>query len=265
MRAWRALQRNDAEIDLRPWLATIVRNRALTAHSTNRQHDELDETIDGVRQPGDIVIMREELRSAVSAVNSLPDSQREALVRSALAGESHDQIASALATTPGAVRQLIFRARTGLREAVGAIFPLPLVRALADIGAGGAAVGTGAAVATAGGAGFGIKALVRSSCRRDRRRVGDRHPARYERRRGKGEGARDGRRQPPQPRRTISPSPRTATVAERQRQVNVGRPAGHRRDRRGEGFTGEPQRRSDNSGRAGDWRAARRNRAGLSP
>ncbi len=92
---------HDAEIDLRPWLATIVRNRALTAHSTNRIHEELDETIDGVRQPGDIVIMREELRSAVSAVNALPDSQREALVRSALAGESHDQIASALATSPG--------------------------------------------------------------------------------------------------------------------------------------------------------------------
>jgi len=160
VRAWRALRRSDAEIDLRPWLTTIVRNRALTAHSTTRLHEELDETIDGVRQPGDIVIMREELRSAVSAVNSLPESQREALVRSALAGESHDQIASALATTPGAVRQLIFRARTGLREAVGAIVPFPVVRALADLGAGGAAVGAGATLAAAGGGGIGLKAVA---------------------------------------------------------------------------------------------------------
>lgn len=102
VRAWRALRSSDAEIDLRPWLTTIVRNRALSAHAPNHTHDELDENIDGVPQPGDIVLMREQLRSAVSAVNGLPDSQRQALVRSALSGESHDQIASALATTPGA-------------------------------------------------------------------------------------------------------------------------------------------------------------------
>jgi RNA polymerase sigma factor (sigma-70 family) len=165
VRAWRALQRSDAEIELRPWLTTIVRNRALTSHSANRPTEELDETIDGVRQPGDIVILREELRSAVSAVNSLPESQREALVRSALSGESHDQIASALATTPGAVRQLIFRARMSLREAVGALVPFPFVRALADVGTGGAAVGGSAAggaaiAASAGGASVGLKALA---------------------------------------------------------------------------------------------------------
>jgi RNA polymerase sigma-70 factor (ECF subfamily) len=159
VRAWRALRRSEAEIDLRPWLTTIVRNRALSSHASNRIHEELDETIDGVRQPGEIVLMREELRSAVSAVNSLPESQREALVRSALAGESHDQIASALATTPGAVRQLIFRARTGLREAVGALVPFPVVRSLAELSTGGAAAG-GTAVALAGGGALGLKALT---------------------------------------------------------------------------------------------------------
>jgi RNA polymerase sigma factor (sigma-70 family) len=161
VRAWKALQRSDTEIDLRPWLTTIVRNRAYSAHSGTRIEEELDETIDGVRQPGDIVLMREELRSAVSAVNSLPDSQRSALVRSALSGESHDQIASALAVTPGAVRQLIFRARVGLREAVGAIFPFPLVRALAESGGvGSVAAGGTAAALTAGGASLGLKALA---------------------------------------------------------------------------------------------------------
>lgn len=158
VRAWRALQRSEAEIDLRPWLTTIVRNRALSSHASNRIHEQLDETIDGVRQPGEIVLMREELRSAVSAVNSLPDSQREALVRSALSGESHDQIASALAITPGAVRQLIFRARTGLREAVGALVPFPVARSLAELSTGGAAAG-GTAVALAGGGALGLKAL----------------------------------------------------------------------------------------------------------
>ena len=194
VRAWRALQGSDAEIDLRPWLTTIVRNRALTSHSTTRIHEELDETIDGVRQPGDIVIMREELRSAVSAVNSLPETQREALVRSALSGESHDQIASALATTPGAVRQLIFRARTGLREAIGAIVPFPLVRALADIG------GSGAGAAAGGTAAGGAAVAVNRRRRRARPqgdrfgrrrchccRLGDRDRAPHRRRPGQGD------------------------------------------------------------------------------
>ena len=151
VRAWRAIRSSDAEIDLKPWLATIVRNRARSAHAATRHHDELDETIDGVPRPPDIVLMQEELRSTVSAVNALPDAQREAIVRSALRGESHEQIAAALATTPGAVRQLIFRARTGLREGVGVLIPAPLVRQLVELSARDASGPAAAVAASAGG------------------------------------------------------------------------------------------------------------------
>ena len=151
VRAWRAIRSSDAEIDLKPWLATIVRNRARSAHAATRHHDELDETIDGVPRPPDIVLMQEELRSTVSAVNALPDTQREAIVRSALRGESHEQIATALETTPGAVRQLIFRARTGLREAVGVLIPAPLVRQLVELSARDASGPAAAVAASAGG------------------------------------------------------------------------------------------------------------------
>jgi RNA polymerase sigma-70 factor (ECF subfamily) len=166
VRAWKALRNSDAEIDLRPWLTTIVRNRAMSSHATVRHHEELDETIDGVRQPGDYALLHEELRSAVSAVNSLPDTQRKALIRSALDGESHETIAAELNTSPGAVRQLIFRARTGLRDGLGALVPLPAVRGLVELttheaAAGGTASGSAAAIAAgAGGGSIALKAVA---------------------------------------------------------------------------------------------------------
>lgn len=165
-RAWRALNESDSEIHLSGWLHTIVRNRALNARRDTRVHSELDETIDGVRQPSDIVLSREELDEVVSAVRALPPTQREALVRSALEGHSHEQIASALSTSPGAVRQLIFRARHGLRESFGLLIPLPLIRMLTEAtaeqaAAGGAGTaGAAAAAAGAGGASFGVKAVA---------------------------------------------------------------------------------------------------------
>ena len=160
VRAWESLRNSESEIRLKPWLYTIVRNRALNARRDARIHEQLDESIDGVRQPSEIVLTREELGRMVGAVNALPEPQRKALVRSALEGRTHEQLAAELGTSAGAVRQLIFRARSGLREAVGAALPLPVVRALAETNgaadAGAAVVGGGAlAAGSLGAAGTG--------------------------------------------------------------------------------------------------------------
>ena len=155
--SWNALQGSNAEINLKPWLYTIVRNRALNARRDSKHHEQLDETIDGVRQPSEYVITGEELAGVVAAVNALPDAQRQALVRSALDGHTHDQIAEALGTSAGSVRQLIFRARGTLRESFGALIPLPLLAALA--GASGPAA-VGGAAAGAGGASVAAKAAT---------------------------------------------------------------------------------------------------------
>lgn len=157
VRSWRALGHATEEIHLKPWLYTIVRNRALNARRDAKPHEPLSEEIDGVPQPPDIVLEREELDAVVGAVNALPEQQRQALVRSALEGHTHEQIAAALGSSPGAVRQLIYRARLNLRTGVGMLIPLPLVRVLAEHGAetgvtaGGIAAG-GAALGAAGGA-----------------------------------------------------------------------------------------------------------------
>jgi RNA polymerase sigma factor (sigma-70 family) len=159
--AWASLQDSQQEIALKPWLYAIVRNRSLNARRDARYHDELDETIDGVRRPDEIVLQREELSRAVAAVVALPDPQRKALVESAIEGRTHDQIAAELGTTAGSVRGLIHRGRVAARGALGSVVPAPVIAWAAGAGgttavggvaagsiAGGSLAATGAAVAT---------------------------------------------------------------------------------------------------------------------
>ena len=136
VRAWTALRDSTGEMHLKAWLYTIVRNRALNARRDTRVHEELPAEIDGVRQPSEIVLTNEELDRVVGVVAALPDAQREALVRSALEGHTHEQIAASLGSTEGAVRQLIYRARVAVRHGVGFVLPLPLVALLVEAGAG---------------------------------------------------------------------------------------------------------------------------------
>ncbi len=135
-RSWEALRESNTEMNLKPWLYTIVRNRALNARRDARPTQQLPDGLDGVRQPPDVVLERDELERAVAAVSALPEAQRQALVRSALEGHTHEQIATAIGATPGSVRQLIYRARIAVRHGVGAVIPLPLVAAIAQAGSG---------------------------------------------------------------------------------------------------------------------------------
>ena len=151
--SWTALQKSSKEIALKPWLYTIVRNRALSARRDAKPTERLDENIDGVRQPSEVVLGKDELARVVVAVNALPETQRQALVRSALEGHTHEQIAEALETSPGAVRQLIYRARASVRYGFGALLPLPLVSAFAGTGAGAPVVAATAGTVGTVGAG----------------------------------------------------------------------------------------------------------------
>ncbi len=170
-KAHSALRSSDAEIHLRPWLYTIVRNTALNDLRDEPRHDRVTEDFDGVPQPPQVAEHREELAELVRSLQGLPDSQREALIKREMAGESHEEIASSLGTTPGAVRGLIFRARRALRDGVGMLIPLPVIRFLlssgdgavtgaAGAGAGGAALGTALGGGGGAGAKIGVAAVV---------------------------------------------------------------------------------------------------------
>ena len=163
-RSWIAIREGGREIKLKPWLYAVVRNAALNARRQVRYDKELDETIDGVRRPEEIVLERSELERVVAAVAALPERQRQALVGNALDGRTHEQIAEALGTTPGSIRGLIHRARSAVRTAAAGVVPLPLLRALLDSGSAeaGAALATGAGVAGGGGLllkGAGVAAI----------------------------------------------------------------------------------------------------------
>ena len=161
-KALAAIRSNDSRIALAAWLATIVRNRSLNdLRDEPGPHEELDSQYDGVPQPPAVAAERQEVRDVVEAIGALPEAQRKALVGRELEGRSHDEIASELGLTKGAARGLIFRARSGLRDTLGVLIPLPAVRFLTELGTaeatGGAAAGAGAAAA---GMSAGTKATV---------------------------------------------------------------------------------------------------------
>jgi RNA polymerase sigma factor (sigma-70 family) len=151
VKAYEAMQRDGAALDLRPWLYRIAHNTALNAlRDRGLRHDQLDERIDGVERPDQALERTEGLREVLVAVKALPDRQRDAIVLRELEGRSYAEIALALGVTDGAVRQLLNRARNSLRAAAAAVTPMPLLTRLATgdselVGVG--ATGTGVLVA----------------------------------------------------------------------------------------------------------------------
>lgn len=159
-KAHRALLSDAREIALRPWLFAIVRNGALNAIRDEPRTDELDPfepRLGSAPAPSQIAEQRDDLERLVVAICALPTAQRQALVKRELEGIGHGEIAAQLGTSATAVRGLIFRARTSLRDAVGAAVPYPVLRFLlteapaAGLAGGGAALlgGTGAKAITA--------------------------------------------------------------------------------------------------------------------
>jgi RNA polymerase sigma factor (sigma-70 family) len=155
-----ALRRDEAEIELRPWLYRIVRNTAL-----NDLRDrpvaavELAETLAIGSNPAEAIEQREELTELMERLRALPDAQRAAIVMRELEGLSHDEIAAALGLSGGGARQAIYRARQALRDGAGMLVPLPLLKALLGPEGSAAAEAAGGAVGIAG-AGFAVKATA---------------------------------------------------------------------------------------------------------
>ncbi|MDX6604451.1 MAG: hypothetical protein QOF23_960, partial [Solirubrobacterales bacterium] len=145
-----ALRGSETDIELRPWLYRIVRNTALNdLRDRPPATAELAETIPGSGSAAVEAERREEIDELMARLRALPDPQRAAIVMRELEGLSHDEIAAALGISGGAARQAIYRARVTLRNGLGMLVPLPLLRVLFDQGSE-AAAGIGGAVAAAG-------------------------------------------------------------------------------------------------------------------
>jgi RNA polymerase sigma factor (sigma-70 family) len=130
MQAFVALRDGERrEIALRPWLYRIARNCAIDLlRKQPFEHDELDPEFDGTAQPPGVVEQKEELARIVAAIQALPERQRRALTLRELEGRSYGEISAELGHTDSGVRQLIFRARTALRNLGALILPLGSIR-----------------------------------------------------------------------------------------------------------------------------------------
>ena len=112
------------EIVLRAWLYRIAHNCSIDLlRKGTADYDELDLEYDGVAQPPTLFEQREEIRRLVARMRDLPDAQRRALALRELEGRSYEEISAQLGHSGSGVRQLIFRARTALRNSAAGILP----------------------------------------------------------------------------------------------------------------------------------------------
>lgn len=121
LRAWRSIAHLETPEPGRmcSWLDAIARNVAidLARQRARRPEAELDDDTAG-EQPSveSAVEIRVFLDSALTAVHSLPETLREALLLSVVEGLSAEEVATRLGIEPAAARQRISRARKALKE-----------------------------------------------------------------------------------------------------------------------------------------------------
>ena len=118
--AYRAMLADEREINLRPWLYRIARNRCL--NHLRKPTADAQESMDMVpaveaSSTAEKVHNREEFRQILSDVNKLPETQRSALLLREMDALSYEEIAAAMETTVPSVKSLLVRARISLAEA----------------------------------------------------------------------------------------------------------------------------------------------------
>src|SRR5438270_3137828 len=127
LKTWSSLQEGAEISELRPWLYRIAQNTSLDAlKRAGYDYDELSESLRSPGGPEADLDRRAVIRETLAGVAALPANQREALLRTAVGGDSRAQVAHDLGLTDGAVRQLLHRARTTLRAAATGLTPTPL-------------------------------------------------------------------------------------------------------------------------------------------
>ena len=114
MAAYRHLVDGTAEIQLRPWLYAIARNRCLTMLRARRERPLADHEAPATEHLSTEAQRRQDVRDLLGDVARLPEDQRAALVLAELGAVSHDEIALVLNVPRQKVKALVFQARTSL-------------------------------------------------------------------------------------------------------------------------------------------------------
>jgi RNA polymerase sigma-70 factor, ECF subfamily len=127
IRVWKSAGRYTPRAKFTTWLLKITRNlvfnelrrwkrRAQVPMQSDAQSEEIALKDETSRAP-DASLLEHELQEAIdNAITQLPDTQRMALVLRRYEQLSYEQIAEILDLTVPAVKSLLFRARSELRE-----------------------------------------------------------------------------------------------------------------------------------------------------
>jgi len=118
--AYRAMLADEREINLRPWLYRIARNRCL--NHLRKPTADAQESMDMVpvveaASTAEKVSNREEFRQLLDDVGKLPETQRTALLLREMDAMSYEEIAAAMEASVPSVKSLLVRARISLAEA----------------------------------------------------------------------------------------------------------------------------------------------------
>jgi RNA polymerase sigma-70 factor (ECF subfamily) len=129
VRIWRSAPRYEPTAKFTTWLFKITRNLVFNELRRRRRHAafSLDRTVDederpihmpdhGTKAP-DTALLDEEMQTAIqAAIDELPEVQRMAIVLRRYDDISYEEIGEILDLSVPAVKSVIFRARTELRQ-----------------------------------------------------------------------------------------------------------------------------------------------------
>jgi RNA polymerase sigma-70 factor (ECF subfamily) len=127
IRVWKSAGRYVARAKFTTWLLKITRNLVFNEMRRAKRHPHLPVQIDPESEEiplkdeqtstPDATLLQRELQQAIeNAITLLPDTQRMALVLRRYEELSYEEIAEVLDLSVPAVKSLLFRARTELRE-----------------------------------------------------------------------------------------------------------------------------------------------------
>lgn len=122
VKAWEGLKGFRGAASFKTWLYRIATNLSINRLSRRKPQDPLSEDLPASRRDEPEEALRQRVRSeSISrALAGLPADQRSALVLSIYEEMSHEEIAAAMGRSPASVNSLLYRARIGVREALGA-------------------------------------------------------------------------------------------------------------------------------------------------
>lgn len=125
MKALRSIGRyRDTGRPFTAWLYQIATNAVNDRYRALKHTDDIDEQV-GIAAPGpgleEAALQADEVRRIWSLVETLPPQQRTAMVLKFQEDLKIEDIAVAMGKTPGAVKLLVHRAVTRLRESAGAL------------------------------------------------------------------------------------------------------------------------------------------------